>query len=112
MICERHDVVVVPFPFHEIEVKKRRPALVISSEEFNRSNGWTVVAMITTAKKTSWPSDFAISEMETSGLSLPCIVRFRLQTLPNDTLVRKMGKLAPRDRLKSEAQLAIAITGT
>ncbi|MCB1457407.1 MAG: type II toxin-antitoxin system PemK/MazF family toxin, partial [Nitratireductor sp.] len=52
MICDRHAVVVVPFPFHEIAVTKRRPALVISGKEFNATNGWTIIAMITTARKT------------------------------------------------------------
>jgi mRNA interferase MazF len=108
VICDRHDVVVVPFPFHEIDVKKRRPALVISSLHFNETNGWTVVAMITTAKKTSWPSDFGISDLEATGLSVPSIVRCRLQTLPNDILIRKIGRLGAIDRMMAERQLAKA----
>ena len=35
MICDRYDVVVVPFPFDEIPVRKRRPVLVFSGRSFN-----------------------------------------------------------------------------
>jgi mRNA interferase MazF len=109
VICERHDVVVVPFPFHEKFVRKRRPALVLSGKNFNEGNGWTLFAMITTAKQTAWPSDIAISELEAAGLPLPCVIRMRLQTLPNGILIRKLGRLGPRDMLASERQFAATI---
>lgn len=48
MISERWDVVVVPFPFAEGPGEKRRPALALSSRDFNRA-GHTILAMITTA---------------------------------------------------------------
>ena len=52
MICERYETIVVPFPFSEIPVLKRRPAVVLSGKKFNDDNNATVVAMITTAKAT------------------------------------------------------------
>lgn len=102
---DRYDTVVVPFPFHEVPVSKRRPALVLSGRRFNELNRHTLVAMITTAKQTSWASDVAISDLETAGLSQPCILRFRFQTLPNAIFVRLLGKLGGLDRLACERQL-------
>ena len=110
MICERHQVVVVPFPFHEIAVSKRRPVLVLSGREFNETNGQTVVAMITTAKKTNWPSDTLVEDLDAAGLRTPCLVRLRLQTLPNEIIVRSLGTLAALDRLRFERQLAGMLT--
>lgn len=110
MICERHQVVVVPFPFHEIAVSKRRPVLVLSGREFNETNGQTVVAMITTAKKTNWPSDTLVDDLDAAGLRTPCVVRLRLQTLPNEIIVRSLGTLAALDRLRFERQLAGMLT--
>ena len=106
MICERYDVVVLPFPFHEIPVRKRRPVVVISGSGFNQANGWTIVAMITTAKETSWPSDVQIKDLETAALKVPCIVRPRFQTMPNEIIARRIGTLGSLDRLSCERQLA------
>lgn len=50
MICDRYDIIVVPFPFADVPVLKRRPAVVLSGAVFNATNGASVVAMITTAK--------------------------------------------------------------
>jgi mRNA interferase MazF len=110
VICDRHQVVVVPFPFHELAVSKRRPVLVLSGREFNQANGQTVVAMITTAKKTHWPSDTLVDDLDAAGLPTPCVVRLRLQTLPNEIIVRCLGTLAALDRLRFEKQLATMLT--
>lgn len=110
MICDRYDVVVVPFPFDEIPVSKRRPVLVFSGKQFNADNGHTVVAMITTAKATSWPSDVALNDLDAAGLLTPCVARLRFQTMPNDLILRHLGKLAPLDRLQCERQLAGMLT--
>ena len=106
MICERYDLAVVPVPFHEIPVRKRRPVVILSGRQFNEANGWTVVAMVTTAKELSWSSDVVIRDLEAAGLRVPCVVRPRLQTMPNDLFVRPIGRLAGLDRLACERQLA------
>ncbi|MDQ6436741.1 type II toxin-antitoxin system PemK/MazF family toxin [Mesorhizobium sp. LHD-90] len=106
MIFDRYQVVVVPYPFHERPITKRRPALVLSGRRFNEENDQTWVAMITTAKETSWPSDIVIKDLETAGLKHPCVLRFRFQTLPNPIFVRAIGHLAGLDRLACERQLA------
>ena len=56
MICSRNDVVVVPFPFVDKPKTKKRPALVLSNLDFNKS-GHTILAMITTKQHPSWPGD-------------------------------------------------------
>ena len=106
MICDRYDVVVVPFPFDEIPVRKKRPVVVISGRSFNEMNNHTVVAMITTAKETNWPSDISISDLQSAGLKLPCVARLRFQTMPNDLLSRRLGSFGSLDRLACERQLA------
>ena len=63
MICDHWDIALVPFPFMDIPVSKKRPALVISSKEFNSKNDHSVFAMITTAKASSWPSDYLLLEI-------------------------------------------------
>ena len=106
MICDRYDIVVVPFPFHEIPVRKRRPVVVLSNEAFNRANGWTILAMVTTAKATRWVSDTPIVEWQMAGLNVECVIRLRLQTMPNDIIDRKLGILADNDRTAFDQHFA------
>ncbi|MDH4413063.1 MAG: type II toxin-antitoxin system PemK/MazF family toxin [Rhizobium sp.] len=106
MICERYETIIVPFPFADIPVLKRRPAVVISGAAFNRTNTASVVAMITTAKASNWPSDIVISDLEVAGLRVPCIIRWRMATIPNALVLQRLGELAPLDRLDCERELA------
>lgn len=106
MICKRYDTVVVPFPFADIPVLKRRPVVVLSGERFNRANGATLVAMITTAKASSWPSDILLGDLHSAKLSVACVIRWRLTTVPNDLILRQLGTLSPVDRLVCEREFA------
>jgi mRNA interferase MazF len=98
MICDFGDVIVVPFPFVDLAATKRRPSLVVSRMEFNASHGHSICAMITTAGRSKWPSDIAIEDIEPAGLNRPCVVRWKLFTLPNAIILRRAGDLAARDR--------------
>ncbi len=106
MICERYDVAVIPFPFAEIPVLKRRPAIVVSGSAFNVANNWSTVAMITSSTVKDWPSDVSIQDLESAGLKVNCRIRWRLTTVPNDLIVRKLGKLGGLDKLACERQFA------
>jgi len=66
MICEPWDVIVIPFPFTERAGTKHRPALDLSQRSFNES-GHTVLAMITTKSRRSWPGDTEIDKYRTLG---------------------------------------------
>jgi len=103
MTCEQWDVVVVPFPFTDIDSSKRRPALVLSVSDFNHQ-GHTVMAMITTSSHTPWRGDTPINH-EAAGLSAPSTVRLKLFTLDNRLVVRKIGQLAPQDQRSVGAEL-------
>ena len=104
MICDRFDVVVVPFPFSEKAGNKRRPALVISNREFNTA-GNSVLAMITTKDHHPWPGDEPITDLEETGLPLPCIIRLKLFTLDNRLILRRLGNINARNRKKVEGNL-------
>ena len=97
VICDRWDVVIVPFPFSEKTGSKRRPALVVSNSAFNRS-GHTVLVMITTRGHHPWPGDCEITDLVAAGLPLPCIVRLKLFTLDNRVILRRLGRLNKTDR--------------
>jgi mRNA interferase MazF len=107
VICDRWDVVVVPFPFVDKAGNKRRPALGLSQRTFNES-GHTILAMITSKMHTSWPGDCTISDMGAVGLRVPCIVRLKLFTLDNRLIVRRVGRLREADIAAVERALGLA----
>jgi len=91
------DVVVVPFPFTDRQAAKRRPALIVSSADFNQAHEQSILAMITSVRN-DWTSDVAIDGWREAGLNVPCKVRFKLFTVDDALIVRKIGTLSKRDR--------------
>lgn len=108
MICSPLDIVVVPFPFVEKPALKRRPALVVSSRSFNR-RGHSLVAMITSAVTNRWATDVEIIDLDAAGLPKPSKVRFKLFTLDNRVINRKLGKLAKADAETFDAELSAVL---
>lgn len=111
MICERFDIVVVPFPFVDSVKTKPRPALVLSSGAFNRVNRHTVLAMITRATHSRWPSDRTLGSLEPTGLRDPSVVRFKVFTLDNRILQRRIGHLGDDDARDCAAALHTILHG-
>jgi mRNA interferase MazF len=108
-ISDRHDVVVVLFPFSEQAGAKPRPALTLSRRQFNARHGATVLAMITTAAYTRWPSDVTISNGASAGLAAPSAVRLKLFTLDNGLIARRIGRLSRSDSASVRSALGRAL---
>lgn len=96
MTFESFDVVVVPFPFSDRRTVKRRPALIVSSADFNRAHRQSILTMITSTG-TDWPSDTMIEGWREAGLNVPCKARFKLFTLDDALIIRRLGRLTKRD---------------
>jgi mRNA interferase MazF len=79
-------------------VVKRRPALVLSGLPFNSENGQSILAMITSARASSWPGDILLTDDHAAGLGHPSMVRWKVFTLPNELILRQAGSLASTDR--------------
>lgn len=98
MTYKPFSVVVVPFPFTDTPKTKRRPALVLSSERFQKANGHVTLAMITSAKHSDWLGDVAISELGACGLSAPSVIRQKLFTIDMRLVEKRIGKLEAADQ--------------
>ena len=104
---EQWDVVVVPFPFTDRAVARRRPALVVSRPApLGSVVGHSVLAMITSAGHRRWPLDVPVSDLLTAGLPAPSVVRMKLFTLDDRLVERTAGKLTPGDARAVTASLA------
>ncbi|MGA2974378.1 MAG: type II toxin-antitoxin system PemK/MazF family toxin [Spirochaetia bacterium] len=97
-IYEPFTVVDVPFPFIDSLRQKSRPALVLSSSAFQKSNGALVLAMITSAERSSWKFDTALADWRMAGLKKNCVIRWKLFTLDAALIRGLRGHLSDRDR--------------
>ena len=97
-IVQSFDLVRVPFPFTDLRVIKRRPALVLSQRMFQQQSGHLLLAMVTSAKHSYWPSDWPIEDFQLAGLPQPCVVRFKLFTLDQSLLLGSLGRLSVADQ--------------
>ena len=99
MIYNQFDVVLVPFPFTDDDIQKRRPALVLSSHEhFNKDTGHSIMAMITSARNLKWPGDVEISDLSSAGLPKASIIRMKLFTIDHRLIIEPLGMLSPKDQ--------------
>jgi mRNA interferase MazF len=94
---DRLDIVVVPFPFVDAPVMKRRPALALVSAAFVASHGQGIFAMITSARHSRWPSDVPFTDQVSAGLTAPSMVRWKVFTLPESVVERRLGRLGAAD---------------
>lgn len=58
----------------------------------------TLLAMITTGVRSSWPGDTPITDLGAAGLKRPCVVRLKLVTVVNRLIAARIGYLTEVDR--------------
>jgi len=75
MRFEAGDVVRVPFPYVETNVRRYRPALVITHEPIGPAGMLIWAAMITNAQRKPWPGDVPIAQFDRAGLPIASVVR-------------------------------------
>jgi mRNA interferase MazF len=109
MSFARFDIVIVPFPFTDRPVTRRRPALVVSATAWNGASGHVVCAMITSARQSTWPHDTAVTNLTAAGLTAACVVRLKLFTLEAGLVIRRAGALAEADAAAVTATLTAVL---
>jgi mRNA interferase MazF len=97
MIYNKFDVIKVIFPFTDKAAAKKRPALVISSSEYQINYNHCILAMITSAKHTSWQDDIIITNLESAGLPSPSKIRLKIFSLDCSLTAGKLGHLVDED---------------
>ena len=70
------DVVKVPFPYTDRDVRQRRPALVVSTTPLGDGGQLYWVLMITSAEHRRWPGDVTLGRRFCeAGLPAPSLIR-------------------------------------
>lgn len=95
---KKYDVVVIPFPFIDSDLSKLRPALVLSSEEFNQETKMVTCIMITSSTHEEWASDVDILNLQKAGLKKKCKARFKVFSIQGHLIRRNIGRLDKKDQ--------------
>lgn len=109
MTYKPYDVLVVPFPFTDSAAVKRRPALVLSADQFQDRAGHLVLAMITSRENRGWPLDVELTDLKSAGLPHASVVRMKLFTLDERFVLSKAGRLAEFDRRAVQRSLRLLL---
>ena len=94
----KYDIVVVKFPFASSLKYKARPALVISSETYNRNQRDTVLILaISSQLQTKLDFEMPLEKWESAGLLKPSIFKAAIATIEKEFIITKLGTLSPND---------------
>lgn len=105
MIYNQFDIVLMPFPFTDKNISKKRPALVLNNRNYQTKTNHLILAMITSAKNSRWDNDFEIKEIETTGLKTSCVVRYKIFSLDERIILKKVGSISENEQKQIKENL-------
>lgn len=98
IIYKKWDIVLVPFPFTNLKTTKQRPALVVSSDQYNQGLD-LVIAFVTSKMDLPYRhGDFPIEQWSESGLPKPSMLRMKFATLDKEIVIKRIGSLSHKDQ--------------
>lgn len=106
---KRGDIVLVNFGFSESTGYKKRPALIISSNDYHKSRQEVIVLAITSNIKRVLFSDTKIDKWKEAGLIYPSLATGIIRTMKLSVIIRKLGVVSRQDLLNVQKNLRKAI---
>jgi mRNA interferase MazF len=105
---QRGDVVLLPFPFTDLSAVRTRPAVVVSTDAFQRDTGDFTVAMITSVPRTT-AYDYALMDWQAAHLLRPSWVRAKLATLDPALVRYQPGRLSDMDLVEVDRRIRLSL---
>ncbi len=92
------DVILVPFPFTDQTATKKRPAVVVSSDAYNKTRP-DVILMAVTGHLSSYPriGEVVVNDWKAAGLLKASTIKPILTTIEKSLIIRPLGYLKHRD---------------
>lgn len=92
------DVVLVGFPFTNLHTTKKRPAVVISSSDYQSSRPDVILMAITSQIRTDIDiGEHLLQDWQAAGLAKPSLIKPLIATIEQTLVIRTLGKLTPTD---------------
>ena len=93
------DVVLVPFPFTDQTTTKKRPAVVVSSIDYNTERPDIVLMAITSQiRTTSFFGEVSINKWQQAGLIKTSAIKPMLTTIEKALVLKQLGQLDDEDK--------------
>ena len=92
------DVVLVPFPFTDQSTTKKRPAVVVSSPNYNAERPDVIVMAITSQVRAENRFDIPIQEWQQAKLLKPSVIKPVIATIEKRLVIKGLGRLSEKDR--------------
>ena len=97
MIYKKWDIILVSFPFTDLKSSKKRPALIISPDEYNQKVD-VIIAYITSKMDQDYKTgDYHIKEWEDANLPKPSMIRMKFATIDKTIIKKRLGRLSESD---------------
>lgn len=95
------DVVLVGFPFTNLQTTKKRPAVIISSQSYQQNRPDVILMAITSQVRQPLATGEAIlQDWQAAGLVKPSVLKPLIATIEQNRIVKTMGQLSATDREK------------
>lgn len=92
------DVILVPFPFTDQSSIKKRPAIVISSDLYNKSKiDLIIIAVTSQVHENLQFGEVIIKKWSEAGLLKPSLIKPVITTIENSLVVKNLGELQSSD---------------
>jgi len=106
---KRGDIVLVDFGFSEGTGSKKRPALIISNDNYHQGRQEVIVAAVTGNIKRVLFADTKIDKWKEAGLIYPSLVTGIMRTIKDSMIIHKLGALLQQDLQKVQKNLGKAL---
>jgi len=105
-IYKKGDIVLVPFPFSDQTAAKKRPAVIISSSQYNTTSQDIIIMAVTSRiDRLLGIGECMIQNWKEAGLLKPSTIKPALSTIEQKLALRKLGTLSAGDLASLDAAL-------
>ena len=93
------DIVLVPFPFTNQSAAKKRPAVVISSDTYQRERPDLIIMAVTSQVRTALTvGEIIVSDWQGAGLLKPSAIKPVIATIEKPLVIKTLGRLKNDDQ--------------
>jgi mRNA interferase MazF len=93
------DVVLVSFPFTNLQTTKKRPAVIVSNKMYNTDRPDVILMAISSnVREPLYTGEALVTNWQHAGLIKASVFKPLIATIEQHMIIKKMGELSNKDR--------------